>query len=155
MRKIHLFHCNKIATVDDEDFEYLNQFKWYLHKKGYAVRTIPLSGSKKVLMHREIMERKLGRILPSDEVVDHKNEKVIWNIRSNLRLVSNSDNLHNINHRYNHNRSGYRGVSKHKATGKWRARLHVNNHEYCTYHEARADASKAYKQMLQQYYPTL
>ena len=59
------------AIVDDEDFEYLNQFDWQLGSQNnndllYAIRTDRSEGKKRtVRMHREILGAKKG------EFVDH------------------------------------------------------------------------------------
>ena len=37
MKKVKLTR-GKYALVDDEDFEYLNQFKWFIQSNGYAGR---------------------------------------------------------------------------------------------------------------------
>ena len=50
---------NKNILVDDNDFEYLNQFNWTIVKDRnmfYAVRTFKLKGKNVTLrMHREIL----------------------------------------------------------------------------------------------------
>lgn len=153
MRRIRLYKCDRYALISDEDYEWAVQYRWTRHHKGYAQRS--LGGGRKALMHREIMERVAGRKLSVKEIIDHKDGNTLRNVRDNIRIVTNSINLHNINHRWAHNKSGYRGVSKHKATGMWRGRLNVNNHEYAKYCKTRAEASKAYKEMLKQYYPAL
>lgn len=46
----------KFAIVDDEDYEYLSQFKWYAekHRKTfYAARTI-FNPKRTIRMHQEI-----------------------------------------------------------------------------------------------------
>lgn len=50
----------KVALVDDDDFEWLSQFKWYAVKFGrtfYAVRQAPRVNGKqrKIWMHREVL----------------------------------------------------------------------------------------------------
>lgn len=52
-----------VTFVDDEDFEFLNQFKWY--RGSYAFRfSSRKTGRKKIYLHRIIMGN------PKDEV-DH------------------------------------------------------------------------------------
>jgi hypothetical protein len=72
------------AKVDDEDFEYLNQFKWCVQGNGRYVRR--LSGYKQVLMHRFIMQPENGM------VVDHLNGDGLDNRRCNLRVATPSQN---------------------------------------------------------------
>src|SRR5580700_9318741 len=63
----------KVAIVDDWNFEWLNQFKWFAHKAEhggwYAVRNITLSDGHRTLqkMHRAIMGD------PEGMEIDHKN----------------------------------------------------------------------------------
>jgi hypothetical protein len=52
MKQIPLSN-GKFALVDDEDFEYLNQWKWSYSGHGYAHR---LQSGKTVYMHREILK---------------------------------------------------------------------------------------------------
>jgi len=79
------------AQVSDEDFEYLSQWQWLLHKQGrghkylYAVRSLYL--------HQIVLERVLGRPLnPRVELADHINGHVVDSglncQRNNLRLSS-------------------------------------------------------------------
>ena len=38
MKKIKLTQ-KQIAVIDDEDFDWLNQWKWFYNNQGYAVRS--------------------------------------------------------------------------------------------------------------------
>jgi hypothetical protein len=112
----------KVAIVDDEHFAAVNQHKWTLHAKGYAYRQTRRNGKTiSVLMHRFIMElagRELGRL------IDHANGDRLDNRASNLRPATPSQNGANSKLNRN-NKSGYRGVSRHKD-GRWVAAIKIN-----------------------------
>jgi hypothetical protein len=108
------------AKVDDRDFDYLNQFKWYAkYNKStnsyYAYRHNKDGFKKysKIKMHREIMKVTDPKIF-----VDHKNHDTLNNCRYNLRKCSRSQNQGNRGACKN-NTSGYKGVSWHKTANKW------------------------------------
>lgn len=117
MKKIPLTR-GKYALVDNEDFEYLNQWKWYCNS-GRACRTVSLPGDcakkrnrKVVYMHRLIMND------PKNMEVDHINSDPLDNRKSNLRICKMSDNKKNRLLNKN-NKSGYKGVSWNERLGKW------------------------------------
>lgn len=111
------------TIVDDEDFEYLSQFKWQYHY-GYARRAVK-NINNPIIMHRIILERKLGRKLTSSELTDHKDRSRLNNTRDNLRVATRRQN--NIN---SSNRTGtsspFRGVYWRKDERKWYARIKVH-----------------------------
>ncbi len=80
----------KRAIVDDEDYELIASRKWYAAKAGrgyfYAVRE---EGGRRVSMHRAIAGY-------PGKVVDHINGDTLDNRRSNLRAVSNAENVQNV-----------------------------------------------------------
>lgn len=108
----------KFAKVDDEDFEWLSQWKWkYDH--GYAMRQ---EGGRfhrrNVYMHRRIMNT------PEGMDTDHINCDKLDNRRKNLRVCEHFQNNANGRKRSN-NTSGYIGVSWDKRKGMWVARIVV------------------------------
>lgn len=110
-----------VALVDDEDFEDLNQYKWHAAKFGnnfYAMRNIRIDGKRtSIKMHREIMGRKN---------IDHIDHDGLNNQRSNLRVCTHQEN--HMNRRANINAtSAYKGVSFKKQTGRWIAKIHIND----------------------------
>lgn len=110
---------DKYALVDEEDFAYLCRWKWKFHVAGYAVRSGWRNGKfVNVYMHREVIRP------PDGAEVDHVNQEKLDNRRANLRPVTRSQNMHNRPGRPNRT-SGRRGVSWHKPSGKWWARLQV------------------------------
>ena len=125
---------NGLSTkVDSKDFEQFFKItfhaKWNAHTKSfYARRRNPkFSGIRPKLpfLHREIMGNPVGM------EVDHKNHDTLDNRRRNLRVCSRSQNQMNllgprINPKKGTIKSGLRGVSWHKRSGKWIANIRVN-----------------------------
>jgi len=133
----------RVALVDDEDYEWLNQWKWYYDKKGrtgYAVRDSVGRPTlrKQVRMHRLIMDA------PQGLEVDHINGIGTDNQRGNLRLCTHKQNRRNTR-MCAHNTSGYKGVHWDKARQKWFAQIHIDDwpHFLGRYLEIE-DAAKAY-----------
>lgn len=123
MKEIQLTQ-GKVAIVDDEDFEWLNQWKWCVNGDGYAHRHAQMVNGKqtKVKMHREI----LGLIKGDSKDCDHINGNRIDNRRENLMVCKRSENSHNQKISID-NTSGFKGVYWDKPYKKWRARILINN----------------------------
>ena len=145
MKKIDistLKYPNKFAIVDDEDFEYLNQYKWYYHQ-GYAHRTLHLNNGKvkTISIHRTIMNN------PLNMVVDHINMDGLDNRKQNLRICTIKENSRNSKLQKN-NTSGYIGVHKNISSKKpWAARLGYNGKKiHLGYYYSEKEAAKAYNQ---------
>ena len=117
MKKIKL-NCGKYTLVDDEDFEWLSQWKWHLTgKMGYVVRS---AKGKNIYLHRLVNKT------PDGLQTDHINTNPLDNRRKNLRIATSS--LNNINKKMqSNNTSGIRGVSWDKFKKKWKARIWFNN----------------------------
>lgn len=129
-----------MVTVDKQDSDLL-EFHWTIlqeDRREYAVR------GDNVRMHRVIMSRVLERDLLSTEYVDHKDNNGLNNSRSNLRLATNAQNQANARKQVN-NTSGYKGVSLHKASGRYAARLMHNGVMLnLGYFDTPEDAARAY-----------
>jgi hypothetical protein len=104
MKEIKLTQ-GKVALVDDEDFEWLNQWKWCVTKckKGYyVVRGISINGIKSnILMHRIIMNT------PKRKEVDHKDHDGLNCQKHNMRNCTHKQNCMNAPPR---GKSKYLGV---------------------------------------------
>ncbi len=108
----------KRAIVDDEDFDYINQWKWCLSTRGYAERSFKLNGKSRIIkMHRLIMN------FPKE--IDHIDNNRLNNQKNNLRIVSRSQNRTNSGLRSD-NVSGKKGVSLSKPSGKYVAQVQFN-----------------------------
>ena len=89
MKKIPLSR-GKFSLIDDEDYELVSKFNWNAQKHPYTFYAYTTVGdsTKRISMHRLIMGLKKGDGL----VVDHKDNDGLNNQRSNLQVVSASDN---------------------------------------------------------------
>jgi len=130
------------AIVDDEEFERLNKYGWWLGAGGYPLRQIYIGKSgdkylyKNVFMHQDIMGTKIGFR------VDHVDGNKLDNQKKNLRFASKSQNNWN---RKNTNPSGYKGIQFHTTSKKWRAKITKNDKQYflgCF--DTKEEAAKAY-----------
>lgn len=151
MKEIKLTQ-GKFAIVDDSDFEYLNQFKWY-YSCGYAQRSLPRNGKSqdKKLMHREIIE--MSKAIEKDIEIDHINHNKLDNKKENLRVCTHAENLQNKSN-YKNNSSGFRGVTKYK--NKWLAKIARNKKTvFIGYFEDVIEAAKAYDTKALEYYGNL
>lgn len=96
MKEIKLTQ-GRIALVDNEDYEYLNQFKWIASKASttqmfYACRwaTIAPNTRMKIVMHRLLLNITDGNIF-----CDHIDGNTLNNQKSNLRKCTISENNKN------------------------------------------------------------
>ncbi len=123
MKKIPLTRGME-ALVDDEDFDRLNQFKWYaMNAKGrqYAARhTRGVFPRGTVLMHREIAGT------PDGSETDHINGNGLYNLKSNLRSCSRTENNRNKGCS-KRSKSGIKGVHFKKNARTWIAQISVNS----------------------------
>ena len=121
MKKISLTK-GFVALVDDEDYDFLTQWKWRL-KGGYAARSMNLGRvngkqrTKTIFMHRVIMNT------PDGMETDHSDLDKLNNQRNKLRICSASENRQNRPPQCN-NKHNAKGVSLRK--GKWHASIVSN-----------------------------
>lgn len=131
-----------VALVDDEDFEFLNQWKWTASccdTHWYAARGFQEHYHKnRILMHRQLM----GAV--SGQQIDHQDRNSLNNQKSNLRFSSQSQNVANSN-KSKANTSGFKGVTWYKRGQIWQAQLMVNgiNH-YLGRFDSAQEAANAY-----------
>jgi hypothetical protein len=114
MSKIITLTQGREAIVDDDMFEYLNQWKWY-YANGYAIRHLLGQHRIQLRMHRIILNT------PDGMETDHINLNRLDNRRCNLRICTKSQNRKNYSKRSD-NTSGFKGVTKNNRN--WRA--HIN-----------------------------
>lgn len=94
MKEINLTR-GKVTFIDDEDYERINQFKWYaseMSKSFYALRNSHQINyvRKSIYMHREILQLDDDNLL-----VDHINHNTLDNRKLNLRVCAKAENNRN------------------------------------------------------------
>lgn len=139
----------KFALVDDEDYEWLMQWKWCVAIRGanaYAVRRhreTPGGRASILLMHRVIASP------GARQEVDHINGVGLDNRRENLRVCSRSENQCNVG-RLSNNKSGFKGVvyfnsGPYPRQKPWVARcVFKKKCVLFTYHATPEEAARAY-----------
>ena len=144
-RKIPLTQ-GQFAIVDEDDFKKLAGYKWFAAKNGrifYANRMDrPKDGRRrqcKVQMHRQILN------VPQGVLVDHINHNGLDNRKANLRLVTIEQNAWNKRKQRGNCTSKYKGVSWHKMSRRWYARI-VHKRKWISigYFDDELSAAKAY-----------
>tara|TARA_R110000868_G_scaffold146432_1_gene367237 strand:- start:666 stop:1151 length:486 start_codon:yes stop_codon:yes gene_type:complete len=144
MKEIQLTQ-GKVALVDDEDYDYLMQWKWFANKKGstfYAVRSLHSNNVRKtIFMHRLITNN-----INTKMQTDHLNGNGLDNRKINLRICTTSQNSMNRGLQIN-NTTGFKGVNYDKFSNKFRAQIRVNNiYKNLGYYIDPKDAARAYNE---------
>ena len=133
---------NQVALVDDEDFERLNIYKWYV-SQGSKTKYSYAKNSAVGSMARFIMN------CPSNKLVDHKNHNTLDNQRHNLRICGKRENKQNAK-LHNNSSSQYKGICWNKRQNAWTARIKLSNifgesfSKFLGYFEDEIEAAKAY-----------
>ena len=139
-----------VAIIDADDLEIVNTSNWYASVKPrtvYAIRAVYNNGAQHILrLHRIIMKAPFGM------EVDHINGNGLDNRKINLRVVSKSENAKNRRIGLN-NRSGFKGVSWSKKSGKWLSQIQHNGIViYLGYYASKEEAYEAYCKASEKYH---
>jgi hypothetical protein len=137
----------RFSKVDDDVFDYLNQWHW-TYSGTYAVRHTGVwpKNLKKIYLHRFIMNT------PDGMDTDHINGDKLDNQRGNLRVCTHAQNLANGKHRSN-NTSGFKGVCWSKQQNKWQVHIWKDGKNFSLgYFSDINEAVNAYKQASKEYH---
>jgi hypothetical protein len=139
---------NKTAIVDNQDYDYLMQWKWYAkcdHKISYAVRNIRVNG-KRILARMHVIIAKRAGIKGKE--IDHQDRNGLNNRRSNLRAATHGQNMAN---RVPKTKSGYKGVYPHGNS--WVVYMTANKqHLYLGSFTDKHTAARAYNTAAKKYF---
>lgn len=80
---------NKVAIVDDDDYEWLSQFKWCVTKSAHNYYAVRKENGTRIWMHRAIM----GLQKDDPRVVHHDKNDSLDNRRAKLEICTNEQNL--------------------------------------------------------------
>lgn len=124
MKRIYL-NLGKFTLVDDDKFEWLNQWKWYAQVSSYndnyfySYRIEYKNGKRiTIYMHREIMS------VPKGLFIDHINHDTLDNRQENLRICTQSENMKNRKSFYN-NILGLKCINK-SSPNRYRVRISID-----------------------------
>ncbi|MFN7608169.1 MAG: HNH endonuclease [Ralstonia sp.] len=109
------------AVIDAVDIPLVAGFGWFAIVNGrtvYAARNVSLASGKRRMMgmHRMLMGD------PTGVQIDHRDGNGLNNRKTNIRIATPAQNQHNQRRRRD-NTSGLKGVTWHKASAKWQARV--------------------------------
>jgi hypothetical protein len=150
MKEIKLTQ-GQVAIVDDEDFEWLNQWKW---QAKWNKNTFSFIAARGIRIEKKQQTQNMARLIcglkyGDKRQVDHKNFDTLDNRRQNLRVCTHQQNSQNCRkHRHRSGRktsSIYTGVYWHKLSNKWQATITYNRKRiYLGCFIFRIDAALAY-----------
>ena len=134
-----------LVMVDDEDYEFLQQFKWQVDRYK-SVKTHANPRLKDILIHRVIMKPEKG------VEIDHIDGNRLNNQKSNLRFATSSQNKINRGPRKD-NKSGFKGVSWHRQRNLWTARVMIDGkYKHLGLFKTPEEAAEAYNAEATTYY---
>lgn len=105
---------DRVALVDDEDYERLSTFNWYYEKDTNRART-----GNGWTMSREVLQ--------TEGLIDHKDGNPLNNQKSNLRICAQYQNQQNSKkHNYRGNPSSkYKGIYRREPS--WCSRIYFQD----------------------------
>lgn len=143
---------NLFTMVDDEDYDWLNQWKWYpcrdrdglyalRSKRDYVAKT-----HTQIYLHRVLMKA------PPGSLVDHKDGNPLNNQKENLRFCTPLQNSQNCSKRSG-TTSRFKGVHFCSRDKRWRASIRANSKKiYIGQYTDEVKAAIAYNDAAVKYY---
>lgn len=141
MKRLKLRNSRKTALVDDHWFHFLSLFPWRLDCYGYPCFGKFMEGRCRTFYMHKIVCGEYA----TKKHIDHRDRNTLNNQKSNLRLVSVSENIQN-QRRKKKAKSGFRGVRKISKGSNYQARIFLHGKEVSIgcFRSAK-EASRAYE----------
>lgn len=119
--KVYLTNCEDYFLIDAADVEQIKKVTWSKTPYGYA--SGHLDNRKSVLAHIYLIGKKDGC------EIDHINRNKLDNRRCNLRHVSHSENMHNIDYAFRKRNNLAIGVEvkQYKSATKYIAYISIDH----------------------------
>ena len=139
------------TIVSEEDYDYLNQFKWYNDVSNYVSSKIKINNiNTTISMHRYIFINILKQNITSKDYIDHINNNPLDNRRENLRLSNAHLNMQNKKKSITAG-SKYFGVSYNKSKNTYAIEVKINGERIRQYYKDELFAAYAYNLLLDKY----
>jgi len=145
MKIIKAWHGQEIL-VDDEDFEFLNQFIWKVMLKVKTYKDVQSTHFGKIVR----MSRLVMKVTDSKIFIDHINGNTFDNRKENLRLATPKQNSRNIGKKKGNYTSKYKGINWNKKHKKWAVRISTDNGRiHLGYFENEKEAAQVWNEAAQ------
>lgn len=136
-----------LAIVDKEDAERVLRHSWQVTKQGRKFYASSMIDGKRVKLHHFVFGKP-----PEGHVVDHINGLSVDCRKANLRFATYTQNAQNSIVKHN-SETGIKGVTQHKKTGRYNARIRVDGKRISLgYFDTAEEAGIAYATAAKQYF---
>lgn len=145
MKYIELKNGGQVK-VDDEDFEWLNEFSWRLNPWGYAE-----TRKQKDLKRETLKMHRLINKTPKGFSTDHINHDKLDNRKSNLRTVTQKENSMNARPQKGHK---FKGTHYNKVEKYWVSYITINGKKtYLGVYATEEEAALVYNKAAKEHFP--
>lgn len=144
------YQVSNLGRVKSKRFNKEKILKQYIINKRYFAIDLQYKNIKtKYTLHQLVAMAFLGHVPCGFKlVVDHINNNSFDNNLNNLRIITQRENIHNVNNEYS---SKFKGVSFNKLSNKWMSQIYINGKsKYLGLFDSEYDAHLAYQNKLKE-----